>query len=82
MKKLLLILFVVFCFNSIAFADWYVPLDKVPAVVKATAKRAHPIAEIWVVELEHFNIYEVKMSNRMVLYIDKAGNLLGQEFDD
>ena len=64
------------------FADWYIPLDQVPAAVIATAKKTYPQAEIWMVEMEHYNVYEVKMSNFMELYIDVNGNLLGQEFDD
>ena len=60
------------------FADWYIPLDQVPAAVIATAKRTYPQAEIWMVEMEHYNVYEVKMSNFMELYIDINGNLLAQ----
>ena len=64
------------------FADWYIPLDQVPAAVIATAKRTYPQAEIWMVEMEHYNVYEVKMSNFMELYIDVNGNLLYQKWDD
>lgn len=82
MKKYLLVLFIIFCFSVSALADWYIPLNQVPAIVLATARKAQPTAEVWAVEMEHFNVYEVKMSNMMKLYIDKSGNLLGQEFDD
>ena len=64
------------------FADWYIPLDQVPAAVIATAKRTYPQAEVWAVKIEYYNVYEVKMSNMMELYIDVNGNLLGQDFDD
>ncbi len=64
------------------FADWYIPLDQVPAAVITTAKQTYPQAEVWAVKMEHYNVYEVKMSNMMELYIDINGNLLGQEFDD
>ena len=64
------------------FADWYIPLDQVPAAVIATAKQTYPQAEVWAVKMEHYNVYEVKMSNMMELYIDVNGNLLGQDFDD
>lgn len=67
---------------SAAFADWYVPLDQVPQAVKDTAQKTYPQAQIWAVEMENYNVYEVKMSNRMELYIDINGNLLGQKFDD
>ena len=63
------------------FADWYIPLDQVPAAVIATAKKTYPQAEVWAVKMEHYNLYEVKMSNMMELYIDVNGNLLGQDFD-
>ena len=63
------------------FADWYIPLDQVPAAVIATAKKTYPQAEVWAVKMEHYNLYEVKMSNMMELYIDANGNLLGQDFD-
>ncbi|TXJ49365.1 hypothetical protein EPJ84_07850, partial [Brachyspira aalborgi] len=56
--------------------------DQVPAAVIATAKRTYPQAEIWMVEMEHYNVYEVKMSNFMELYIDINGNLLYQKWDD
>ncbi|WP_432632732.1 PepSY-like domain-containing protein [Brachyspira sp.] len=64
------------------FADWYIPLDQVPAAVITTAKQTYPQAEVWAVKMEHYNVYEVKMSNMMELYIDINGNLLGQDFDD
>ena len=39
-----------------------------------TAKKTYPQAQIWAVEVEHFNIYKVKLNNMMELYIDKSGN--------
>ena len=63
------------------FADWYIPLDQVPAAVITTAKQTYPQAEVLAVKMEHYNVYEVKMSNMMELYIDVNGNLLGQDFD-
>ncbi|TKZ27414.1 PepSY-like domain-containing protein [Brachyspira catarrhinii] len=68
--------------SATLFADWYIPLDQVPAAVLATAKQTYPQAEVWAVKMEHYNVYEVKISNMMELYIDVNGNLLGQEFDD
>ena len=68
--------------SATLFADWYIPLDQVPAAVIATAKRTYPQAEVWAVKIEYYNVYEVKMSNMMELYIDVNGNLLGQDFDD
>ena len=64
------------------FADWYIPLDQVPAAVIATAKQTYPQAEVWAVKMKHYSVYKVKMSNFMELYIDVNGNLLGQDFDD
>ncbi|CCY74673.1 putative periplasmic protein [Brachyspira sp. CAG:700] len=91
-KKLLIISLILGLSSSIVFADWIVPvtalpqksraLDQVPAAVIATAKRTYPQAEIWMVEMEHYNVYEVKMSNFMELYIDINGNLLYQKWDD
>ena len=67
MKKMLCLLVALTVLGSSAlFADWYVPLNQVPQAVLAT----------------HYNVYKVKMSNMMELYIDKSGNLLGQEWDD
>lgn len=80
MKKIIISLFLLLSISL--FADWYVPLNQVPQAVIATAKRTYPQAEIWAVELEHFNVYKVKMNNMMELYIDKSGQLLGQEWDD
>ena len=68
--------------SATLFADWYIPLNQVPAAVMATAKQTYLQAEVWAVKMEHYNVYEVKMSNMMELYIDVNGNLLGQEFDD
>ena len=36
----------------------------------------------WMFYMEHYNVYEVKMSNFMELYIDINGNLLYQKWDD
>ena len=83
MRKLICILTALTIIGSASlFADWYVPLDQVPAAVIATAKKTYPQAEIWMVEMEHYNVYEVKMSNFMELYIDANGNLLYQKWDD
>ncbi|WP_432632734.1 PepSY-like domain-containing protein [Brachyspira sp.] len=83
MKKLICVLVALTVIGSASlFADWYIPLDQVPAAVIATAKRTYPQAEIWMVEMEHYNVYEVKMSNFMELYIDINGNLLYQKWDD
>lgn len=83
MKKLICVLATLTIIGSASlFADWYIPLDQVPAAVIATAKRTYPDAEIWMVEMEHYNVYEVKMSNFMELYIDINGNLLYQKWDD
>ena len=82
-KRLICILTALTVIGSASlFADWYIPLDQVPAAVIATAKRTYPQAEIWMVEMEHYNVYEVKMSNFMELYIDINGNLLYQKWDD
>ena len=83
MKRLICVLIALTVISSASlFADWYIPLDQVPAAVIATAKRTYPQAEIWMVEMEHYNVYEVKMSNFMELYIDINGNLLYQKWDD
>ena len=83
MKRLICVLVVLTVITSASlFADWYIPLDQVPAAVIATAKRTYPQAEIWMVEMEHYNVYVVKMSNFMELYIDINGNLLYQKWDD
>ena len=83
MKRLVCVLVALTVIGSASlFADWYIPLDQVPAAVIATAKRTYPQAEIWMVEMEHYNVYEVKMSNFMELYIDVNGNLLYQKWDD
>ena len=83
MKRLICVLIALTVIGSASlFADWYIPLDQVPAAVIATAKRTYPQAEIWMVEMEHYNVYEVKMSNFMELYIDIKGNLLYQKWDD
>ena len=83
MKRLICVLVALTVIGSASlFADWYIPLDQVPAAVIATAKRTYPQAEIWMVEMEHYNVYEVKMSNFMELYIDVNGNLLYQKWDD
>ena len=78
-KRLICVLAVLTVIGSATlFADWYIPLDQVPAAVMATAKKTCPEAEVWAVEMEAYNVYEVKMSNFMELYIDVNGNLLGQ----
>ena len=83
MKRLICLLIALTVIGSASlFADWYIPLDQVPAAVIATAKKTYPQAEIWMVEMEHYNVYEVKMSNFMELYIDINGNLLYQKWDD
>ena len=83
MKRLICVLIALTVIGSASlFADWYIPLDQVPAAVIATAKKTYPQAEIWMVEMEHYNVYEVKMSNFMELYIDVNGNLLYQKWDD
>ena len=83
MKKVFLSLIIVISLTSSALlADWYIPLDKVPKAVISTAKNTYPDAEIWAVEMESYNVYEVKMSNMMQLYISSTGQLLGQQFDD
>ena len=82
-KRLICILTALTVIGSASlFADWYIPLDQVPAAVMATAKKTYPDAEVWMVEMEHYNVYEVKMSNFMELYIDINGNLLYQKWDD
>ena len=83
MKRLIYVLAILTVITSASlFADWYIPLDQVPADVMATAKKTYPDAEVWMVEMEHYNVYEVKMSNFMELYIDINGNLLYQKWDD
>ena len=83
MKKILCLLIALTVLSTSAlFADWYVPLNQVPQAVLATARQTYPQAEIWAVEMENIGIYEVKLNNMMELYIDKSGQLLGQEFDD
>ena len=82
MKRLICVLAILTVITSASlFADWYIPLDQVPAAVMATAKKTYPDAEVWMVEMEHYNVYEVKMSNFMELYIDINGNLLYQKWD-
>ena len=81
-KKLICVLVVLTVITSASlFADWYIPLDQVPAVVLNTARQTYPQAQVWAVKMEYYNVYEVKMSNMMELYIDVNGNLLGQDFD-
>ena len=83
MKRLLCVLAALTVISSASlFADWYIPLDQVPAAVIATAKQTHPQAEVWAVKMKHYNVYKVKMSNFMKLYIDANGNLLYQKWDD
>ena len=83
MKKMLCLLVALTVLGSSAlFADWYVPLNQVPQAVLATARKTYPQAQVWAVEMEHYNVYKVKMSNMMELYIDNAGTLLWQEWDD
>lgn len=83
MKRLICMLTALTIIGSASlFADWYVPLDQVPAVVLNKARATYPQAQIWAVKMEHYNVYEVKMSNFMELYIDAQGNLLWQEWDD
>ena len=83
MKRLICVLAILTVITSASlFADWYIPLDQVPEAVMATAKKTYPDAEVWMVEMEHYNVYEVKMSNFMELYIDINGNLLYQKWDD
>ena len=83
MKRLICVLAILTVITSASlFADWYIPLDQVPAAVMATAKKTCPEAEVWMVEMEHYNVYEVKMSNFMELYIYINGNLLYQKWDD
>ena len=63
--------------------EWVtIPFSVLPASVANTVKQTYPQAEIWMVEMEHYNVYEVKMSNFMELYIDINGNLLYQKWDD
>lgn len=91
-KRLVCVLAVLTVIGSASlFADWYVPLDQVPAAVLNTARTTYPQAQIWYVEVEHYSfngttptpaVYEVKMSNFMELYIDANGTLLGQKWDD
>ena len=88
MKRILCLLVALTVLGSSAlFADWYIPLEQVPQAVISRARQTYPQAQIWAVEMdwavemEHYNVYKVKMSNMMELYIDKAGNLLGQDFD-
>ena len=77
MKRILCLLVALIVLGSSAlFADWYIPLEQVPQAVISRARQTY-----WAVEMEHYNVYKVKMSNMMELYIDKAGNLLGQDFD-
>ncbi|MEI0478105.1 PepSY-like domain-containing protein [Brachyspira pulli] len=83
MKKILCLLIALTVLSTSAlFADWYVPLNQVPQAVLTTARQTYPQAQIWAVEMEHYNVYKVKLDNMMELYIDKSGQLLGQEFDD
>ena len=83
MKRLICVLAALTVIGSASlFADWYIPLDQVPAAVMTTAKKTYPQAEVWAVKMKHYNVYKVKMSNFMKLYIDANGNLLGQKFDD
>ena len=83
MKRLICVLVALTVIGSASlFADWYIPLDQVPAAVMTTAKQTHPQAEVWAVKRKHYNVYKVKMSNFMELYIDVNGNLLYQKWDD
>ena len=61
--------------------NFYAPFN-IPQAVLDTAKKTYPNAEIWEVDMEYIDIYEIKMSNMMELYIDKNGKLLYQKFDD
>ena len=83
MKRLICVLVALTVIGSASlFADWYIPLDQVPAAVMTTAKQTYPQAEVWAVKMKHYNVYKVKMSNFMKLYIDANGNLLYQKWDD
>ena len=83
MKRLICVLAILTVIGSASlFADWYIPLDQVPAVVLNTARQTYPQAQVWAVKMEYYNVYEVKMSNFMELYIDINGNLLYQKWDD
>ena len=83
MKRLICVLVALTVIGSASlFADWYIPLDQVPAAVMTTAKQTYPQAEVWAVKMKHYNVYKVKMSNFMELYIDANGNLLYQKWDD
>ena len=80
MKRILCLLVALTVLGSSAlFADWYIPLNQVPQAVVARARQTYPQAQIWAVEMEHYNVYKVKMSNMMELYIDKDS---GREGDD
>ena len=68
-------------YNAANQQNFYAPFE-VPQAVLDTAKRTYPNAEIWAVDMEYIDIYEIKMSNMMELYIDKTGKLLYQKFDD
>ena len=79
MKRLICVLVALTVMGSASlFADWYIPLDQVPAAVMTTAKQTCPQAEVWAVKMKHYNVYKVRMSNFVKLYIDANGNLLGQ----
>ena len=83
MKRLICVLVALTVMGSASlFADWYIPLDQVPAAVMTTAKQTYPQAEVWAVKMKYYNVYKVKMSNFMELYIDVNGNLLYQKWDD
>lgn len=56
------------------------PAGILPAAVENTAKQTQPNASIIKAE-KTWNGFEVKMSNRMKLYINPQGQLLGQKFD-
>ncbi len=58
-----------------------VPESMLPAAVVQHVKTTYP--DILIMKAEkNWNNIEIKLSNRMELYFDTNGNLLGQKFDD
>lgn len=58
-----------------------VPESAIPASVMQTVKKAYPQAKVVKVEKE-WGSWELKLDNRMKMYIDAKGTIVGQKMDD
>ena len=80
MKKLFCLLFAFSIIGSSSlFADWIVPLSKVPAAVKNAVKRNYPRARIWKVEMDD-GLYHVELSNGVELEVTRRGRIVDIDY--